>query len=140
MPSVFQKPPSTGAIATAFLASSKAREGLRRCGSALVASSQARLLQPWAESVSDFEASQITMVSPHWQARRLPSGLKATLWTPGTLRVRTSWPLGTSHSFTSLVSPEGPKLLLLAVARRLPSGLKDRLATPDRCPLRVRTS
>ena len=52
------------------------------------------------------------------EARRWPSGLKATLQTPPVCpgRVRASWPLVASHTFTVLST--------LAEARRLPSGLK----------------
>src|SRR6185295_2342450 len=118
-----------------------AREGLRRCASALVASNQASLLQPSAESVTDFVASQIMIspsdddgaATPTTPARRLPSGLKATFLTDfASLRVRTSRPLAASHNFTVLSSD--------AVARRLPSGLKATPMTACVCPLRVLTS
>src|SRR5207249_1481091 len=58
------------------------------------------------------------------------SGLNATLLTSlgGALRVKSSWPVWVSHTFTS------PPL---ALARRLPSRLKATLKPP---PLRVRTS
>src|SRR5207253_1292979 len=67
-------------------------------------------------------------------ARRLPSGLKATLVTAlvWPLRVRASWPVAASHTFT--VWSHEP------LARRLPSGLKATLVTALVWPLRVRTS
>ena len=58
-----------------------------------------------------------------------PSGLKATLLTASVcpLRVRTSWPVCASHTFTVLSS--------LPLTRRLPSGLKATLQTPAGVPL-----
>ena len=52
------------------------------------------------------------------EARRLPSGLKATLMTGPVCpwRVRASWPVAASQTLTVLSAP--------AEARRLPSGLK----------------
>src|SRR5262249_44479465 len=64
-------------------------------------------------------------------ARRLPSGLKATLETLPVcpLQVRSSWPVWASQTFTVLSSD--------VPARRLPSGLK---ATLQTLPLRERSS
>ena len=64
----------------------------------------------------------------------MPSGLNATLVTPPVcpLRVRVSWPVAASHTFTVL-SP-------LAEASRWPSGLNATLLTSSVCPLRVRVS
>ena len=65
---------------------------------------------------------------------RLPSGLNATLLTQPVcpLRVRISWPVAASHTFTVLSQ--------LPVAMRLPSGLNATLLTRPVCPLRVRIS
>ena len=64
----------------------------------------------------------------------MPSGLNATLVTAPVcpLRVRASWPVAASHTFTVPSS--------LAEARRLPSGLNATLMTAPVCPLRVRAS
>src|SRR5207253_1138009 len=75
-----------------------------------------------------------TVLSSEPLARRVPSGLKATLLTPAVcpLSMRVSWPVAASHIFT-VPSPE-------PLARRLPSGLKATLLTPAVCPLSMRVS
>jgi hypothetical protein len=79
-------------------------------------------------------AASHTFTVPSWltEARRVPSGLKATPWTPPScpVRVRACWPVAASHIFTVRSQ--------LAEASRLPSGLKATLWTPPSCPWRVR--
>ena len=67
--------------------------------------------------------------SPTAVAMRLPSGLNATLTTAAVcpLRVRISWPVSASHTFTVLSR--------LPVTMRLPSGLNATLSTQPRVSL-----
>src|SRR5262249_8111068 len=73
-------------------------------------------------------------------ARRMPSGLKHTPLTGPVCprRVRTSFPVWASHTFTSqgLSGTSPPE----ALARRLPSALKHTELTECLCPVRVSNS
>src|SRR5262249_34856017 len=60
-------------------------------------------------------------------ARRLPSGLKATLLTPPPCLKVNSWPVWASHTFTVLSAEP--------LAKRLPSGLKATHQIASVCPL-----
>src|SRR5262249_6793930 len=86
--------------------------------------------------VSAFQT--LTVLSSPVLARRLPSGLKTTLWTRSVwpLRVRISSPVPASHTFTSPGLLDSPP----ALASRLPSGLKTTLKTSPPGPLRVKGS
>src|SRR5436190_1927174 len=84
-----------------------------------------RVRTPWVQGgAQNFTVSHnFTASSSDALARRLPSGLKATLWTFPVcpLKVKTTFSLAKSHTFT-VPSHD-------ALARRLPSGLKAAPAT-----------
>src|SRR5229473_1716559 len=82
--------------------------------------------------------ANLTVLSQEALARRLPSGLKATLCTQLVcpLRESSSWPVCASHTFTSpgLLNSPPPETM------RLPSGLNATLLTSLVCPLRESSS